>query len=279
MKIIGFGHYSRTGKDSLANALILELAARNPRLRVRKTSFAWKLKEICHDLYGWAGMREPEFYDTKEGEPFRDIVLPGIGKTPVQVWVDFGTPAVREQVYDKTWIDYVLKGTTDVDVLIIPDVRFPNEVSAMRELSAILAKVVRPGYGPRKTVADRALVGYTDWDWVVGAAGTMDSLYDWANRLSHLLTGCAVQFQSAATKAEACKVEVIEPWTPPDQEALTVKINRKLAFELLRNESVCFSEGIGGDTSEFVQRLITKFPDLADVDWSDKWERYERKAA
>ena len=37
-------------------------------------------------------------------------------------------------------------------------------------------KIVRPGYGPRKTVADRALLGYDGWDYVLGDGGTMESL-------------------------------------------------------------------------------------------------------
>jgi hypothetical protein len=214
MQIIGLGHTSRCGKDTLANAIIKNLERTG--LRAVKRPFAWKLKEICHDLYAWDGMREPEFYDTPEGEPYRDIKLPTIGLTPVEVWVKFGTPAVREQVYQKTWIDYLLKGTKDVDVLIVPDVRFPNEVEALREVDATLVKVVRPGYGPRKTVADRALVGYTGWDWVVGSVGTMDSLHQWGRFFTDLLTEDKdfYQPQSEADKIKACSVEVIEPWEP-----------------------------------------------------------------
>src|ERR1035437_2708896 len=100
MRIIGLGHYSRTGKDSFANYFLLHTPG------AIKIPFAWKLKSITHDLYSWAGLREPEYYETPEGALARDIVLPDLGLTPVQVWVKFGTPAVREQVYDKTWIDY-----------------------------------------------------------------------------------------------------------------------------------------------------------------------------
>lgn len=233
MKIFGFGHYSRTGKDTVANAMISFLEEHST-LRVKKMSFAWKLKEICHDLYGWDGLREPEFYETIEGAKFRDIPLPTIGKTPVQIWVDMGTPAVREQVYDKTWIDYVLKGTKDVDVLIVPDVRFHNEVYAIQELGGVLSKVVRPGYGPRKTVADRRLVGFTGWDFVVGNEGSMESLYEWAGVFGRMACGAATRFMTEAEKAEACKVEVIEPWEAPTEAATkTLKLNDGQVSDLL----------------------------------------------
>lgn len=169
MTIIGLGHYSRTGKDTFANALVQSIIQRDTDVQVKKIPFAWKLKQVAHELYEWAGMKPPEHYDTLDGEKDRDIVLPLIGKTPVQVWVDLGTPAIREQVYDRTWIDYVLYTEHDADILIIPDVRFPNEVDALREVDAILCKIVRPGYGPRNTVSDRALLGYEGWDYYLGA--------------------------------------------------------------------------------------------------------------
>jgi len=187
MKIIGLGHYSRTGKDSLANYLIQDL--RSSGLVAKKIPFAWKLKQICHDLYAWDGLREPEFYDTPDGEKFRDIKLPTIGKTPVEIWVAMGTPAVRNNVYMDTWINFVLKSDHQADVIVIPDVRFPNEIQAVRDAGGWLAKIVRPGYGPRDTVADRALVGYDGWDAVIGGSGKMSELERWALDLSDSISG------------------------------------------------------------------------------------------
>lgn len=214
MKVIGLGHYSRTGKDSLANRIVANCIEMG--VKAAKMPFAWKLKQIAYDLYAWDGLREPEFYDTSEGEKFRDIVLPTIGKTPVQLWVDMGTPAIREQVYENTWIDYVLRGDHGVDVLVVPDCRFINEVNAIRGSGGLVIKVVRPGYGPRPTVADRALVGFNDWDYVVGASGKMSELDEWATRFGDWLAGYTGKpFQFNEKKDEAPAVEDIKPWTPP----------------------------------------------------------------
>lgn len=214
MQVIGLGHYSRTGKDSLANRIVDGCQKRG--LKAAKMPFAWKLKQIAHDLYAWDGLREPEFYDTPEGEKFRDIVLPTIGKTPVQLWVDIGTPAFRDQVYKDTWIDFVLRGDHGVDVLIIPDTRFVNECDAVREAGGLIAKVVRPGFGPRPTVADRALVGWGGWDYVVGGSGKMEELGEWAERFSDYLAGYTGRpYQPMHTRIAAQDVEDIKPWTPP----------------------------------------------------------------
>lgn len=208
MIIFGIGHYSRTGKDTFANYLITWLKDRAPQLRVIKRPFAWKLKQITHELYAWAGLREPEYYDTHEGAKLRDIKLPVLNLTPVEIWVAFGTPAVREQVYDRTWIDYNLKTVAECDVLIIPDVRFPNETKAILETNGTLIKVVRPGYGPKNTVADRALLNYTGWHYVIGHEGSMESLNRWAERFAcQIIHGNPVR-QTWEERQEALKVEI-----------------------------------------------------------------------
>ena len=183
-RIIGLGHYSRTGKDTFANYYIEYLRYIKPEIKVVKQSLAWKLKQINFELYAWDGMREPEYYETPEGALARDIKLPTLGMTPVEVWVAFGTPAVREHVYDRTWLDYLLRSDLGYDILVIPDIRFPNEAKAVKESGGTLIKVVRPGYGPRNTVADRALLGYDGWDYVIGGEGTMQSLEDDAQWLA-----------------------------------------------------------------------------------------------
>ena len=191
MEIIGLGHYSRVGKDSFANYLVESLSEYAPCLKVLKRSFAWKLKQITHELYGWAGLREPEFYETMEGAAFRQVKLADLEMSPVDVWVAFGTKAVREQVYQMTWVDYLLRGT-DCDVLIIPDVRFPNEADSIHRLGGKLIQVVRPGFGPLNTVADQALVGYAGWDLTVGQDGKMESLHHEASHLAKEIV-CSVQ--------------------------------------------------------------------------------------
>lgn len=167
MKIIGLGHYSRVGKDTLANMLAAELYRRDPSLRVVKRPFAWPLKIIAHTLYWWAGHKRPDFYDTAEGAALRDVPLQPLGKTPVEIWVALGN-AVRDRVYERTWIQAALFDAAGADVLLIPDVRYPNEALAIREHGGVLVKVVRAGYAPKDTVADRALVGFEGWDFVSG---------------------------------------------------------------------------------------------------------------
>jgi hypothetical protein len=175
--IVGLGHYKRTGKNSFATFLCEAL---QPFHTVQITSFACKLKQICHELYGWAGLREKAFYETEPGASLREVILPDLGKSPRQIWIDFGTLAVREQVYEPTWRDYVLKQPPKCDILIITDVRFPNEATGIKAVGGILVKILRPGFLPGLDVADQALVDYTGWDRVIVAAN-LDGLRTAAN--------------------------------------------------------------------------------------------------
>ncbi|MBX7136244.1 MAG: hypothetical protein K1X67_26535 [Fimbriimonadaceae bacterium] len=216
---IGLGHYKRTGKDSFANYLIQELAAIDPFGLYLKRSFAWKLKQVCHELYGWAGLREPEFYETKEGEKLREVVLPELGKSPRQIWVDFGTDAVRDHVWSGTWRDYIFRGDHAVNgqqptVLIVPDVRFPDETNEFEVRNGVLIKVVRPGYGPGKNRPDRMLLGFDRWTSVIGEQGSMASLHAEARRWAEWIIRRKGPMPSRSREEirRAMAVEKIEPW-------------------------------------------------------------------
>jgi hypothetical protein len=169
--IIGFGHRSRVGKDTCSKFLNTEL--RMAGIKTAHVSFAWKLKEVCHDLYGWAGMKPPIHYENFPAD--RQIKLPAIGKTPVEIWVEVGNK-LRE-VYPLTWIQVALRGQKNVDVVIVSDVRYQNEVDAIREIGGVVYKVVKPDAPVLDTVADNALEGYTGWDGVIENIGTLNDLY------------------------------------------------------------------------------------------------------
>jgi len=212
---IGLGHYKRTGKDSFADYLIQAVSDRRAGVRVTKQSLAWKLKQICFELYAWAGLREPEYYETREGEKFREIILPAIGKSPRGIWIDFGTKAVRDNVYERTWLDYLVKSDHAHDVVIVPDVRFPNEFEELQKTGAILIKIIRPGFGPGPNRPDRALLGRNDWSNVIGTSGKMSELEYWAKLYAGWIIGGDPVKRDPEAILHALKIEEqsIEPWS------------------------------------------------------------------
>lgn len=195
------------------------------KVTAKKVSFAWKLKQICFELYEWAGLHEPEFYDTPEGEKLREVKLERLrsedrpeGLSPRDIWIYMGTNAVREHVYQKTWLNYVLQTDFDVKVVIIPDVRFPNEANGIKDNGGILIKVVRPGYSPDERSVpdhlnpDKALLTYNDWDYVLGASGDIRDFGEQATQFADWIYGTGRRpRQSLAEMTLALQVEKNAP--------------------------------------------------------------------
>lgn len=173
VRIFGFGHRSRVGKDTVAGFLAGHIRQTTRNKLVVKTSFATKLKAMTHDLYGWAGLQEADFYERPENEHLRNVKLPEIGKTPVEIWIEFGT-TVGRSIYMDTWIKYPLN--KKFDFLIIPDVRFPNEIIEIRKAGGIVYKVENPNVPHRDSVADNALANYTAWNGIIENTGDLKAL-------------------------------------------------------------------------------------------------------
>lgn len=183
--IIGIGHRSGVGKDTLAKFLDGQLRVNSPGKIIRKQSFAWKLKEVAYDLYGWAGVQPPIHYENCRED--RDLPLSALGGiTVVDLWVKLGTDGIRDNVYERTWIDYLLKGNKDhIDVLIIPDVRFPDEAESIQELGGKLIRVDNPNVPHRKGKSvDHKLAGWGNWYDVFVNCGDLRDLMNYAEQVS-----------------------------------------------------------------------------------------------
>ena len=184
--IIGLGHRSDNGKDTVANYMIDWIRAMRPELKVDNITWADKLKDICYQLYKHLGLQTREFYDTPEGRALRNVKLPKIDLTPVEIWVKMGTPAVREQVWDDTWISYLLSRQSEYDVIFVPDTRFPNEVEACD----YTIKVHNPRKPIREGVSvDCVLKDFDGWDITIINEHGLSELRGQANILADKLFG------------------------------------------------------------------------------------------
>ena len=171
--IIAFGHRRRVGKDVATRALIDMLAARDvPALRV---SFASGLKEACSDIFAWAGLQGPEFYEEYPNE--KELLLPELGLSPRDIWISVGNK-LRE-VYKDVWLDLALNQPTGRKaVIIISDLRYPNEVAKIRAAGGVIVKITRDSAPISNDVADAALADFDEWDMTVSNNGTKDELRD-----------------------------------------------------------------------------------------------------
>lgn len=170
--IIGRGHRKRVGKDALADALMIATARRG--IDAYKRSFAARLKTVCHSLFKGYGLEPGSHYDICPAD--RQTVLPRVGKTARQIWIETGN-RLRE-VCPTIWIDVVLDEAAAAHwpLLIVPDVRYPNEVTAIRERGGVVLRVDRPDIPPTHDEADDALADFTDWDHIFLNDGDREDL-------------------------------------------------------------------------------------------------------
>lgn len=177
MIIVGIGHKSRQGKDEFANFLTTYLRVHTRNKRIVKSGFADVLKHVCHTIYSWAGVLEPEHYERYPDDRKKELLYFDPPKNVVDLWIEFGNHC--REFDPRIWINAMLRGTK-ADVLIIKDVRFPNETTEIKALGGTLVKVVRPGYDGLPSTSDNALNDFDGWDTIVTNNQDLKYLYQLA---------------------------------------------------------------------------------------------------
>ena len=151
--IIGIAGFQGSGKDTIADYL-------QNIYGFKRDSFAATLKDAVAAVFGWD--RELLEGRTTESRAWREQVDPWWANrlnmpdlTPRLVLQKWGTEVARKSWHDDTWIasleNKLSKAHNDI---VITDVRFPNEIEAVRNAGGIVIRVIR---GPEPKWYDTAL--------------------------------------------------------------------------------------------------------------------------
>lgn len=170
--IVAFGHRKRTGKDTAAGLLQAHLSRLAPKLKVQQVSFATKLKEVSYDLFKWGGLREGAFYEVAENAHLREVILPLLGKTPRQIWIEVGN--LMRQVHPEVWIKNAL--FVDANVVIVRDMRYYNEAGEVETQGGLRYKMIRDSAPVSNDVADCNLDTYDRWSELIYNNGDLNDL-------------------------------------------------------------------------------------------------------
>lgn len=140
--IIGICGFQGSGKDTIADYL-------QNIYGFKRDSFASTLKDAVAAIFGWN--RELLEGRTKESRAWRETVdqwwatrldMPNL--TPRLVLQLWGTEVARRAFHDDTWIASLEhKLVSAHNDIVITDVRFPNEIRAVRNAGGIVIRVVR----------------------------------------------------------------------------------------------------------------------------------------
>lgn len=162
---IAFGHRKNVGKDTAARFLSSYLRIHRKNSDIRTAGFADKVKDIACQLYCWAGMKPGWHYDEPENYHEKNEILPKLNKSPRQIWIDIGS-GVGRRVYEHTWIDF-LQYNVKCDILIVKDLRFPNEADQIHAHGGYVYKINRDNVVHTPDEADDPLENYSNWDGVI----------------------------------------------------------------------------------------------------------------
>lgn len=201
--IVGFCGFIGSGKDTAADFLINYHG-------FRRDSFANSLKDAVSNVFGWDRILLEG--RTKEAREWREQVdtwwanrLNKPNLTPRWVLQYWGTEVCRQGFHDDIWIasleNRLLRTKDDI---VISDVRFPNEIAAIKRAGGKVIRIVRgpdpEWYADAKLAnAGEHVVGSaisrarmrnrgihsSEWAWIgngidfeIDNNGTIDSLFD-----------------------------------------------------------------------------------------------------
>lgn len=186
MKIIGISGKAGSGKDTVG-LLIREIIEdlnrdlNNPIYTTEKLSFASNLKDVCVHLFGWDRDRLEHDFDYKEGNTLDDgspdPACEMLGLSRRQVMQKVGTDAMRNGLHRDVWVICmkldIISGEYDkVDVGMLTDCRFKNELKFVRDMGGALIRVDRKGKEDTLTKhtdhqSETDWLTWEDWDFIV----------------------------------------------------------------------------------------------------------------
>jgi hypothetical protein len=165
--IIGFVGFIGSGKDTAADYLVNFHG-------FRRDSFANTLKDAVSAVFGWDRVLLEG--RTKEAREWREQVDPWWAErlnmptlTPRWVLQHWGTEVCRQGFHDDIWIASLENRLRNSkDDIVISDVRFPNEITAIKNAGG---KVIRVKRGPEPDWYDHAVnfnLGERQIGWEIG---------------------------------------------------------------------------------------------------------------
>lgn len=193
--IIGICGLIGSGKGTVADILV-------EHYRFQKLSFADSLKDGVAAMFGWPReLLEGDSMQSREWRECKDQFWThelGITITPRLVLQQVGTECMRQGFYDGIWVSLVKQKLQQnlAANTVIPDVRFPNEISMIQQQGGAIWEVVRgelPDWAQnyRQSGIEPVDIHASEWAWmqtardrVISNNGTLEDL---RNQVSSLL--------------------------------------------------------------------------------------------
>lgn len=198
MNIIGISGLAGSGKDTVADYLLTNSG-------FVKVSLADPIKRYAMDVWEFTDDQLWGPSQCRNAPDYRYEVAPDVFLTPRKVLQHVGTEGARHFDPD-VWIRYAIRTAKrlledpdfiytqrgglehssaaggETKAVVIPDVRFINEIQHIRQSGGKMLRVVRPGsglegaYATHQSEAEMAAIPNEEFDAVIHNIGTLDAL-------------------------------------------------------------------------------------------------------
>lgn len=154
--IIGITGRKGSGKDTAA--FVFEAAG------YEKLKFAGALKEMIAALLEYQGVDEDLIFRMLEGD-LKEVPTHYLGgRTPRHAMQTLGTEWGRKLMHEDLWVDVTMNAADGHEGVVISDVRFPNEVAAIKDRGGVIYRVERPGVDRSDEHPSEALIDTLEVD-------------------------------------------------------------------------------------------------------------------
>lgn len=205
--IIGITGYAGSGKDTFAQAIQYvtstypvpeHLTELTDIFRISgKLGSKWQIRKFADGVRDVARVLAPGVRFDSWEEKLKNMPpewsTNGVPMTVREFLQKVGTDAMRDGLHPDVWVNYLMSkyfanGFTLEQPMVYPswlitDVRFPNEVAAVRNKGGIIVRVDRSGVAPVNSHVSESYIAQIEADCVVNNSFTFRELIEEANKV------------------------------------------------------------------------------------------------